>query len=261
MGPFVKAHLIPSALSSPSPKGHPLYQVGNGSRPTKRWTSWYDDSLVTASGEKILADLDDWLIRFLRRERLVWSGWERGERRLPQTLFDAGPDEYWRGVRILECEEPETLGRAVLSIIWRTCASKLRDMAEVKIKNSVARRIRSMVLGKTPYEFDYIPITFIQITTKGQIHNHTPIRMRRPLQEGKPQSAEILRYYFDGLVIHAFPYKKRFSPQEFGGLMLNASGKIGVIGVSYETSFQREILDDAVTLSMVRYPNAKPFRG
>ncbi len=261
MGPFVKAHLIPRALSYPSPKGQPLYQVGNGSRPTKRWTSWYDEALVTASGEKILADLDDWLIRFLRQHKLVWSGWQDGLQRLPNTYFDAGPDENWRGVRIVDCGEPDLLGRAILSIVWRTGASSIPDMVDVQFKHSMKRRIRSMVLGKTPVDFNLIPITFVQITTKGEIHNHTPVRMRRVLEHGNPQSAEILRYYFDGLVIHAFPFKKRFSPQNFGGLMLNGSGKIGVVGVSYETSFQKEILDDAVMLSMARHPNAKPFRG
>ena len=57
-GKLVKSHLIPQALTQPEFKGTPLIQVGNGKIPIRRWSSWYDSSIVTSDGEAILADLE-----------------------------------------------------------------------------------------------------------------------------------------------------------------------------------------------------------
>lgn len=73
-GAFVKAHIIPDALTRPE-KGAPFAQAGLEAAPIARWTSWYDKGIVTAAGEKILAGYDDWAIQKLRDHRLVWSGW------------------------------------------------------------------------------------------------------------------------------------------------------------------------------------------
>jgi hypothetical protein len=52
-GNFVKAHIIPKALTRPAEKGLPFVQGGQGSRPVRRWDSWYDDHLVIQAGENI----------------------------------------------------------------------------------------------------------------------------------------------------------------------------------------------------------------
>src|SRR5271166_5468519 len=54
-GRYVKAHIIPEALTETSWMGQPLTQKGRNGRHIRRWTSWYDNRLVTADGEAILA--------------------------------------------------------------------------------------------------------------------------------------------------------------------------------------------------------------
>jgi hypothetical protein len=74
-GRYVKAHIIPEALTETSWKGRPLTQKGRNGARIRRWTSWYDNRLVTADGEAILAKYDDWAINFFRQKKLIWSSW------------------------------------------------------------------------------------------------------------------------------------------------------------------------------------------
>lgn len=95
LGPFVKAHILPKALTYPAEKGLPFAQSGRDYPPIKRWSSWYDSSIVTAAGEKTLADHDDWAIEALREHQLVWSSWNtipgtpqfRGHNTIPGTQY------------------------------------------------------------------------------------------------------------------------------------------------------------------------------
>src|SRR5260370_16132745 len=73
-GKFVDSHLIPQAFTRP-PAGEGFISGGEGSRPKRNWSSWYDQKLVTERGEQLLANYDDWAIKELRRLELVcWSG-------------------------------------------------------------------------------------------------------------------------------------------------------------------------------------------
>jgi Ser/Thr protein kinase RdoA (MazF antagonist) len=75
-GKYVKAHILPAALTEAGDNAGALTQHGEGqTRPIRRWTSWYDPRLVTAEGEAILAAYDEWAIQELRRLKLVWSSW------------------------------------------------------------------------------------------------------------------------------------------------------------------------------------------
>ena len=71
-GDFIAAHLIPKALTRPSFPGRPLVQIASGKKAVRRWDSWYDERLVTLSGENVLTELDTWAIEQLRAHRLVW---------------------------------------------------------------------------------------------------------------------------------------------------------------------------------------------
>ena len=59
LGPAVKIteFIIPLALTRPEYPGASLVQGGVDHPPIRRWTSWYDDRLVTRSGEDRLASI------------------------------------------------------------------------------------------------------------------------------------------------------------------------------------------------------------
>jgi hypothetical protein len=120
-GRFVKSHIIPEALTRP-PSGRPLAQAGLGKRPVKRWTSWYDTSLVTREGEDLLRNHDDWAIKILRRHKMTWRSWGGANALQDANWLDVGNGIH--GFRKIELDT-RRLRLFFLSLLWRTSATSL----------------------------------------------------------------------------------------------------------------------------------------
>jgi hypothetical protein len=206
IGPFVKSHIIPAALTRPAYPGGMLFQHGSGRRAQKRRTSWYDQSIVCADGERILSDLDDWGIQYLRSQRLVWSGFGSVTRIDPDvSLSDLGPDLKDYGVRKLIVDEPEMLRRFFLSLLWRASVSRLPEMCEVKLDQSDEDSLTSYIRGDTDLPLTFFPCWLTQHHQVGFTHNHTPVKQTKTfsaLETLASESIPIYRFYFDGLVVH-----------------------------------------------------------
>lgn len=115
-GKFVRAHIIPSALTPPEVKGAALRQAGLGRPAVKRWSSWYDPKLVTAEGEAVLRDLDTWAIEELRKHKLTWSSWgDETELRAPDHRLVLH-DEGWL-FREITVSDPNRLRVFFLSLL------------------------------------------------------------------------------------------------------------------------------------------------
>ncbi len=170
LGQFVKSHIIPQALMLGVKDGEPLVQYGATSRPSRKWTSWYDAALVTRTGEDILADLDTWAISELRNQRLVWSGW--GD---DGALVDHRPINNVFGVREVSLDT-EKLRLFFLSLLWRAGANRMLEFQEIDPPASHLEIIRAALLGRGMPEIDFYPVQVTQISTKGDVHNHAPIR-------------------------------------------------------------------------------------
>jgi len=206
VGPFVKSHILPASLTRPAYSGGMLFQHGSGRRAQKRRTSWYDPAMVCAEGEKLLSDLDDWGIKFLRRERLVWSGFGPINRVDPDiSLSDLGPDLRDYGIRNLKVEEAESLRRFFLSLLWRASVSKLPEMHEVQLNKDDEDKLTGYLVGDEELPITFFPCWLTQHHEVGFPHNLTPIRREKivPSIAGSPErSVNIYRFYFDGLVSH-----------------------------------------------------------
>ncbi|MER9585376.1 hypothetical protein [Mesorhizobium sp. M0276] len=123
-GKYVDSHLLPKALTKAGGLGVPFTKSGMGRRPSTRHSSWYDNRLVTQAGEDILAKLDDWAIKELRKARLVWSDWG------PMTkLTDARaiPWTEW-GIRFNTSPESAAVSAMLLGV---TCVVVIAGMAVV----------------------------------------------------------------------------------------------------------------------------------
>jgi hypothetical protein len=206
VGPFVKSHILPASLTKPAYPGGMLFQHGSGRRAQKRRTSWYDQALVCAEGEKILSELDDWGIKYLRRERLVWSGFGPVTRIEPDvSLFDFGPELHDYGLRKLQVEDPEILRKFFLSLLWRASVSRLPEMGEVKLDVADEERLTSYLRGDSSLPLSFYPCWLTQHHQVGFTHNHTPVKQVKeiPASYGSSsKSVPIYRFYFDGLVAH-----------------------------------------------------------
>lgn len=170
-GAFIEAHLIPKALTKPERPGLPFLQAGDGNRPTRRWTSWYDNQLVTQSGEDILTALDTWAITELRRNKLVWSGWQDAislggnHEPIPET-------EY--GFRTIVGVDTRRLRLFLLSLLWRAAATSRPEFNAIDVPVHDLEQIRQMVLTGSVEPIEFYAMQLIQLSTLGSIHNLTP---------------------------------------------------------------------------------------
>jgi hypothetical protein len=242
-GKFVKSHIIPKALSRPAFAGGRLIQGGDGSTATIRRDSWYDWNLVTAEGEEILRDLDTWAIEELRKQKLVWSGWgPDGE--IGRLITHQFSETH--GLRIIEFSDNFRLRRFFHSLLWRAAASSLSEMSWVNLSKDDLERLRSAITDDTPFPNHFFPVELNQLSTIGEIHNHTPIlkTKNRPILEG-PEQKEIqyARFYFDGLIAHIRISETPEEVERMGLLFLGNEKQNGVATIAYEASLQKDLVE------------------
>lgn len=255
-GPLVKAHILPAALTYPAEKGLPFAQAGRDSAPIKRWSSWYDSSIVTRDGEDILASYDNWAIENLRQHRLVWSSWGEATK-LEASDFKAIPGEEGYGVRQITDLDGGMLRLFFLSLLWRTAVSKLREFAEVQLHASDIRRLRRMLINRDPAPLERFPISLTQLSTKGPVHNFAPIAQRKPrdITRLNGPTIPIFRYYLDGLIAHVHRESSRAEVEGLGPMLLGAEARTVVIVVPFERSWQRENLAEVLREAETRWPD------
>jgi len=240
-GQFVRAHILPKALTRPREKGLPFLQAGNGSRPVRRWDSWYDNELVIRKGEDILSKLDDFAIYELRRSKLIWSGWDVSDNVLAENDRVLGTGLGFRRVVGID---PTKLRLFFLSLLWRAAASERWEFSEIVINFDDLERIRLMLLSGSPDPSNFYPIVLTQLSTRGEVHNHTPIMSNKkfPGFDGEPDyNCEMVRLYMDGLIAHVHITKSDFDLKYFedmGNLIVGQGEDLVVTTVTYETSSQ-----------------------
>lgn len=255
-GPLVKAHILPAALTYPAEKGLPFAQAGRDSAPIKRWNSWYDTSIVTREGEDILAEYDNWAIEKLRQHRLVWSGWGKARKfESSDSIAIAGGNGY--GAREITGLDGGMLRLFFLSLLWRAAVSKLHEFAEVQLHASDIRRLRRMLVDRDPTPLERFPISLIQLSSKGPIHNHAPIAQRKLRDITKPNgpTVPIFRFYLDGLIAHVHRESSCAEIEGLGPMLLGVEARTVVTVVPFEESWQRENLDELIREAENRWPD------
>ncbi|MFC3323448.1 hypothetical protein [Mesorhizobium cantuariense] len=201
-GKLVKSHILPKALTLSEQAGLPLIQGGHGRRAVRRWHSWYDRSIVTEAGEEILSFYDDWAIKYLRSNKLVWSGW--GPMMALGQLHSSIPNTPW-GARKITMEDPTMLRLFLLSLLWRAAVSTLEEMSEVILTPTEIEQLRRMLIDRNPEPFDLFAASLTQFSTIGIIHNMTPLAEDKyvpKIGESAEYYQPMFRFYFDGLVVH-----------------------------------------------------------
>lgn len=199
-GDFVDSHLLPKALTKAGGLQNGLIQAGRGRRPERRHSSWYDNSLVTSKGEKILADLDDWAIRELRCHQLVWSGWGPMHQLKVQSIVPNSPF----GIRILKGADWKRLRLFFLSLLWRAAATRRYEFDEISLEASDREMLRDMIVAGNAEPIEYFGLQLIQLSTMGVEHILTPIADIKSIGSdlGDPYEVPFFRFYFDGLIAH-----------------------------------------------------------
>jgi hypothetical protein len=221
-GTFVKAHLLPKAVTRPTVAGEYFISGGEGSRPKKSWSSWYDEELVIRKGEDILARYDNWAIAELRRLELIWSGW--GASTSVETWLPSKPAGF--GLRLVECADPDKLRLFFLSLLWRAAATTLPAFDKISMRPVELELLRTMVLDGIPRPLDFYPTSLLQIVPRGDPHNIGPF----------PTDFSF-RFYFDGLIAHMFRDVK-IDLENVGQCFVGFSPTFWVQTQTFEHSFQ-----------------------
>lgn len=233
-GTFVKSHLTPLALTSPD-SGEYFIQSGEGTRPTRAHTSWYDKAIVTRKGEDILADIDARAICILRELKLVWSGWPQEETSLSVQDFTRLDDSH--GIRRVCHNNLQELRLFFVSLLWRWGVSNLRAAAEIILPQQDIDALRDLLLRMDAGDPTFYPVTLIQLSTRGPRQNLSPLPQEIPSHDGENQSYPIFRFYFDGLIahIHRGPALVAGSANS---MILGVTNAIVIPTVTYEASSQ-----------------------
>jgi hypothetical protein len=256
-GKFVNAHLIPKALTKPAIAGFPFVENWSGSRPTRKWSSWYDNKLVTAEGEAVLAALDNWAILELRKHKLVWSGWG------PLQSLPHGQDhdpigDTGFGLRKVSGLDANRLRLFFLSLLWRAAASTHYGFAAIKLPPQELEKLGDMLLANDPGVPTYFSIHLIQISTLGPAQNLTPIAKTTTIPafgDVQEHSRPIFRFYFEGLVVYIHLDDAEYDSQKLGPLVLGLEESIAIPTVTYEMSFQRKNLMNLMADAYMNWPD------
>lgn len=255
-GRFVKAHIIPRALAPPAAGGEAFAQIGQRSRPTRRRDSWYDQHLVTRQGEDILTSYDTWAIAELRRLKLVWRSWGPMHA-LATADFHPIPNTPWGG-RTVEFIDPLRMRIFLLSLLWRAAASDLPDMREASLRASDLRRLRRTIVSGSPPAPSFIPISLVQLSSIGNMHNHGPIKQTKPIPKvgSDPGWHEsIIRMYFDGLIVHYHIEGDQRTVEGLGPMVVGRKSTL-ITTIEYEKSWQLENLRNCFADAEHEFPGA-----
>lgn len=252
-GKYVRAHVIPEALTKPSISGESFIQAGRGERPVRRWTSWYDPKIVTADGERILADYDDWGITELRRLNLVWSS--LGKLNVAEFEDWNATRNAGHGVRIFDYANGDKLRLFLLSILWRAAVSRLPEFRYIRVPKRQLDRLGKMLIDQDPKPYFMFSACLIQLSNIGPRHNFTPMAGKKQAGSSKKGHVRIFRFYLDGLACHFHRDTKVQDWRGMGDLCVQGGEQLGVITVPFECSLQNEIMEREADLAASQWPN------
>lgn len=250
-GKFVKAHLIPKALTRPAMPGVPFVETGLGRPPSRKWSSWYDQKIVIQKGEDRLSTIDTHGIAELRRQKLVWSGWGPMVTIPSESLGDG---TGW-GIRRLVDVDAKQVRLFFISLVWRAAVSDLPGFADVCVAQHDVERLRKMVLSGDTEPADYFGITLTQISTIAEMHNLTPFPRTKTLRNPDGtvlKEVPFIRFYFEGLIAHIHPYQGE--ADEWGPMLLGNGNELIATTVTYERSFQKENMDNLALEALRDWP-------
>ncbi|MGX5848317.1 hypothetical protein ACWGTO_14700 [Mesorhizobium sp. PL10] len=235
----MKSHLLPRAFVDKNLDKVARIELGErGKRPSLRYTGWYDEALVTADGEKILAKYDNDAAAILLKLGICWRAFPINDKVEQFALGDG------LGTKLLRVkgQNSESLRLFFLSLLWRAVFTEHKGFGEIRLDVLSRNKLTKIVRGDIKGDIADFPVALLLLTTKGQPQNQTPLRstiQMRSMFNGAFPDVPIFRFFLDGLVAHVG--RKKLDRQlldNWGPRVLGASDDLMLIGRPYEGSFQ-----------------------
>lgn len=254
-GKYAKSHIIPQALTSHSTKGARFIESGRGSRPIRRFTSWFDHHLVIAEGEKVLGKIDSDGVVELRRHKLVWSGWGGRDQLLSSDYAVPPEPDADFGVRLIEDVNVKKLRLFFLSILWRSLRTNIKEFNFLPRAGVDLARIGRMIVEGDPGSFDYHPIALDQIATLGFSHNQSPTYQTMEIHSSDGvREIGYYRLYMQGLVVHIYPESCPELVESIPANFLGGFEKLWVNARRFESTRQYAEMKNEITDSGALWP-------
>jgi hypothetical protein len=143
----------------------------------------------------------------------------------------------------------------LLSLLWRAAATSRREFSAIVLPDNEVEKLRLAILGQFDPPQHLYPVNLVQLSTKGDTHNLTPILVS---DERAPRRFLSYRFYFEGLIMHF----ALTDPSSIGTIHVGASDRLVVLSVPYEKSNQKEALERVMLdswLSALRFDRTKLF--
>lgn len=231
----VDAHIIPKAFLDLGSNNLPSVTVGSAPsfRPKRTRIGWYDQNIVTAQGEKILHELDDYAIKILLQDTTDFK----------QELLQNGPPL----VRTLEHYNYKKLKLFALSLAWRASVSSRPEMQTINlgpheevIRNILLNNVEicADIYSVNIFQFRPSPLANIQIN---------PVRQR----------IEEINY----CRIYASPYTimikidHRKTPRAFRGLCISPNRPLAIVQHNFSGSQEEALILKMAHLNKEKMPS------
>ncbi len=256
-GKYAKSHIIPQALTSHSVKGEHFIESGRGSRPIRRFTSWFDHKMVITEGEKILSKIDSDGIDELRKHKLIWSGWGSAKKLAEtdyQVPFQPGSE---LAIRLLDGVNASKLRVFFLSILWRSLKTRIKEFDFLPREGVDLDRLGHMIIAGDPGSPGYHPIILDQISTLGFHHNQSPTYHEMDMPVGDDvRRIGYYRLYMQGLVAHIYPHDCEDLVEIAGAAFVGGAEKLWVNCRKFGDSKQFYEARDEMLTSSTLWPGA-----
>lgn len=187
VGTFAKSHIIPDAFMQ-RVSDAPFMEWGGDGRSKKRFSGWYDQTLMTRDGESLLADYDDYAAQVLMN-----GGWTYRRRRdpsNPERLVDDFRPEHLYEIEGVDTDRIKLFG---LSLLWRAAASDLEAFRRVRLRPETLEHLRQRVRqGQAGKPLDF-PVYFTLFDGSSELPKMAPFSV-----PGHP----FYRFFLDGVVCY-----------------------------------------------------------
>jgi hypothetical protein len=238
IGAFVKSHILPRSLTPKDQSGGRLIESDGFDYPRKQYDSWYDPNLVIRLGEDILERIDDAAYKELHKSKLIWKSWESQSE---LNLIETAGQGVLVGLRDIEGLDQQSLGRFVVSVLWRAGSSNISAMKDFSASALTLEHARQVTLGREDFDPAMFPIRIFQYVTKGPIHNLAPMNHEVVYPDGRQES--FFRIFSNGVFFHVVDVEN--SPGfnlDAGRWYLGNNLVLAVLGLKFDGSSQGNLV-------------------
>jgi hypothetical protein len=159
------------------------------------------------------------------------------------------------GVRMVSGLDTKRLRLFFHSLLWRAAASERFEFEEIAVPDEDLETLRQAILAAVEPPLSFYPVQLTQLSTKGVMHNRTPIQDVKYVPNllvpsAPPYQLPTFRFYFDGLIAHihrALPLA--YSVAALGNLVLGCANDLALSTVTFEDSLQGRDMQDALSES------------